>query len=123
MAIFVYTLLLMILCLGFFYIASLHSQTAIIVCLIWGIAITIFGMLMQSKVIEVAPDATDIATAIYSGIYNIGIGGGALVGGQVIQHLNMQKIGYFGAGFILVALILFVWMSRKIWIQEQKNAQ
>ncbi|MCT6874812.1 sugar transporter [Frischella perrara] len=122
-AIFVYTLLLMILCLGFFYIASLHSQTAIIVCLIWGIAITIFGMLMQSKVIEVAPDATDIATAIYSGIYNIGIGGGALVGGQVIQHLNMQKIGYFGAGFILVALILFVWMSRKIWIQEQKNAQ
>lgn len=121
--IFFVTLFMLMTSLILFSLVSLYSYSAIIICLIWGTAITIFGMLMQSKVIEAAPDATDIATAIYSGIYNIGIGGGALVGGLVIHYLSINEIGYFAGNFVFIALFFFTTFSRKIWISGQKNAQ
>ena len=83
--------------------------------MLWGLSITIIGMVMQSKVIDVAPDATDIATSVYSGIYNIGIGGGAFVGSQVLVLLSTQYIGFIGAIFVIIALILFYLLSRRIW--------
>lgn len=83
--------------------------------MIWGLAITIIGMVMQSKVIDVAPDATDIATSVYSGIYNIGIGGGAFVGSQVLVKLSTDYIGLVGAIFVILALLLFFVLSKKTW--------
>lgn len=120
---FIYTLILLALCLVLFYVSALHAYSAIFLCLVWGTVITMFGMLMQSKVLEVAPDGTDIAMSVYSGIYNIGIGGGALVGSQVLVHLTIGEIGYIGALFVTVALVIFVIWSRHFWISGQKNAQ
>lgn len=122
-SLFIYTLVLLIVCLVLLYVVALHFASSILLCLVWGIAITVFGMLMQNKLLEVAPDGTDIAMSVYSGIYNIGIGGGALVGSQVLLHLSIGDIGYIGSGFVTVALILFMLFSRHIWLVGQKNAQ
>lgn len=48
-------------------------------CICWGLAITIFNLVFQSEIIRLAPEATAIAMSVYSGIYNVGIGAGALV--------------------------------------------
>lgn len=64
------------------------------------------GLGMQVKVIDLAPDATDIAMSIYSGIFNIGIGAGALIGNQVILHAGMTNIGYAGT---ILSIIAVVW--------------
>lgn len=64
---------------------------------IWGVAIVIVSLGMVSKVLAFASDATDVANSIYSGLYNVGIGGGALLGHYVTVWFGLSKIGIAGA--------------------------
>ena len=77
---------------------------------IWGIGISGIGLSLQVRVLQLAFDATDVAMAIYSGLYNVGIGGGALLGNQVMQHLGLANIGFSGAAFALLGIGLFVYL-------------
>ena len=64
---------------------------------IWGVAIVIVSLGMVSKVLAFASDATDVANSIYSGLYNVGIGGGALLGHYVTVWFGLSNIGIAGA--------------------------
>ena len=64
---------------------------------IWGMAIVIVSLGMVSKVLAFASDATDVANSIYSGLYNVGIGGGALLGHYVTVWFGLSNIGIAGA--------------------------
>ncbi|WP_294088179.1 sugar transporter [uncultured Actinobacillus sp.] len=84
---------------------------------VWGVGITAVSIALQMKVLQLAPDATDVATAIYSGIYNIGIGSGALIGSVVMNKIGLAEIGFVGGGLALIGLLLFRHISLKF---EQK---
>lgn len=84
---------------------------------IWGVGITAVSIALQMKVLQLAPDATDVATAIYSGIYNIGIGSGALIGSVVMNKIGLAEIGFVGGGLALIGLLWFRHISLKF---EQK---
>ncbi len=64
---------------------------------IWGVAIVIVSLGMVSKVLAFASDATDVANSTYSGLYNVGIGGGALLGHYVTVWFGLSNIGIAGA--------------------------
>ena len=64
---------------------------------IWGVAIVIVSLGMVSKVLAFASDATDVANSIYSGLYNVGIGGGALLGHYITVWFGLSNIGIAGA--------------------------
>lgn len=102
-----------------------HSETQLaVMSVFWGVAIMIIGLGMQVKVLSLAPDATDVAMSLFSGIFNLGIGAGALVGNQVSLHLSMSHIGYVGAIPALVALVWSVVIFRR-WptvLEEQTSA-
>ena len=102
--------------------AGSESQLAIL-SLFWGVAIMIIGLGMQVKVLALAPDATDVAMSLFSGIFNLGIGAGALVGNQVILHVSMSAIGYLGAIPALVALIWSVLIFRKWPVAQEEQGQ
>ena len=86
----------------------------IALAIVWGMAITLISMLLQSKVLEKAADAPDIAIAIFSGVFNIGIGGGALLGGQMITQVGLANIAYVGAALALIALLGFFWKASSL---------
>jgi DHA1 family L-arabinose/isopropyl-beta-D-thiogalactopyranoside export protein-like MFS transporter len=104
---------LLTLCLGLLTLAAQNETSLAILSIIWGIAIMIIGLGMQVKVLAIAPDATDVAMALFSGIFNLGIGAGALVGNQVSLHFSMANIGYVGAVPALAALVWSVIIFRR----------
>lgn len=104
---------LLVICLLLLLPAANSEAHLAILSIFWGIAIMVIGLGMQVKVLALAPDATDVAMALFSGIFNIGIGAGALVGNQVSLHWSMSAIGYIGAIPACAALVWAVLIFRK----------
>ncbi|EMA3753095.1 sugar transporter [Salmonella enterica] len=114
---------LLVVCLLLLLPAADSEAHLAILSVFWGIAIMVIGLGMQVKVLALAPDATDVAMALFSGIFNIGIGAGALVGNQVSLHWSMSAIGYIGAIPACAALVWAVLIFRKwpVTLEEQPH--
>ncbi|EKO3991592.1 sugar transporter [Vibrio fluvialis] len=81
--------------------------------LLWGTALMIVCLAMQVKVLNIDTNASDMIMSMFSGIINLGIGAGALIGAKVIHFSSLEAIGYVGSGFALLALLLIVALLKK----------
>lgn len=99
------------------HIMAFSSLSLMILCVLWGVSMMLINLVLQSKVIQLAPDTTSIAMSIYSGIYNVGIGAGAVVGGFVCTHASVTEVGYVGGAVGALALIFFFLTLRKSFQQ------
>lgn len=81
---------------------------AIAAFVLWGLAFGIMPPLLQTRLLHVASARIrDAASAFYTTAFNIGIGGGALLGAVLLDLLGLQVvpfvyIGILVAGFVLV---------------------
>lgn len=94
--------------LAMFYPLSFCQPLLVALCILWGISGTAYNVLMQSEVINLTvrtPEATSVAMAIFSGIFNMGIGFGSYAGGLVCTHLSIRYIGFAGAAVTFAALL------------------
>lgn len=73
------------------------------VCVIWGACSTSFNAGAQAEVIRVTnEEQSAVAMSIFSGLFNVGIGGGSIIGGVVCDTLGVGAIGLVG-GIVAVA--------------------
>lgn len=87
--------------------ASISVGTMIVLTMLLGILATLYNTMFQAEVLATAPrDASTVATAIYSGIFNVGIGSGTYLGGLTAESGHLAHIGYVGAAIAAVAALL-----------------
>ena len=97
--------------LAMFYPLSFCQPLLVALCILWGISGTAYNVSMQSEVINLTartPEATSVAMAIFSGIFNMGIGFGSYAGGLVCTHLSIRYIGFAGAAVTFTALLYWI---------------
>ena len=83
----------------------------IAVCVLWGVSGSGYNIVYQAKVIEVADESEQtVAMAMFSGIFNLGIGTGSFIGGSVCTYLGLQYVGFFGCAIAMVALAYCVFV-------------
>lgn len=79
---------------------------AIVALIGWGVGMGFMPPLLQTTLLLVAPPRIrDVSSALYTSGFNIGIGGGALVGGII---LNAAGIGWIMPFFIVVVSAAFI---------------
>lgn len=92
------------LCLLLMQVSAVSLASVLAVCVVWGAMATAFNIAFQDNVMRFAPEeATSVAMSIFSGIFNLGIGSGAYIGGVVVTHLSLGGIGYAGGVIGLLA--------------------
>lgn len=84
-----------------------------IVTIVWGTAMILLMLTIQSKVIEIDINAQDMVMAMFSGIINLGIGTGALLGGYAVTYISLSSVGYIGAAIAVLALLLVIVMIKR----------
>ena len=93
------------------YPVSKAHMAVVLLCAFWGMA---FNVTFQSEIITYAPAAaSSVAMAIYSGIYNLGIGSGTWIGGSICTHLSISYIGMVGGVIAVVAALLCIFVVIK----------
>ena len=94
-------------------LASLHWGFSLLQIL-WGASIMGIGLSLQYLVLKNASDATDVAMAIYSGLYNLGIGAGALLGSIISAQFGLAAIAPCAAMIALPACILALYSGLRL---------
>lgn len=96
------------------------------VCALWGLFATCFNVTFQNETLRASPDdATAISMSLFSGIFNVGIALGSLMGGWVTDSpLGVGSIGYVGAVFVLVATgITAFYLIRRMRMADEERAK
>ncbi|MEX1078067.1 MAG: MFS transporter [Homoserinimonas sp.] len=85
------------------------APVAIIAFLVWGLSMGMLPPLLQTRVLHAAPARIrDTSSAFYTTAFNVGIGGGALVGSLALQQYGLGSLPYLYLGFLVVAIVLVV---------------
>lgn len=67
------------------------------VCVIWGVSATAYNVAAQAEVIRSTSQAdTPVAMSVFSGLFNVGIGTGSIVGGLVCDAAGPAGVGLVG---------------------------
>jgi predicted MFS family arabinose efflux permease len=75
----------------------------VLAALVWGGAFTALPVILQSAILRVAPQARDAASAVYVVSFQIGIGGGALLGERLFSAGRLPSLPVLGAALALAA--------------------
>ncbi|QNE47851.1 MFS transporter [Glaciihabitans sp. INWT7] len=76
---------------------------------LWGLAIGVVPPLLQTRMLHAAPARIrDTASAFYTTAFNVGIGGGALLGSLLLGTLGLGSLPFVYAGILVLSIALVI---------------
>jgi len=82
---------------------------AITAFFVWGLAMGNLPPLLQTRMLHAAPARIrDTASAFYTTAFNVGIGGGALVGSLVLAGFGLTTLPWVFLGILVIAIVLVI---------------
>lgn len=100
-------------CLGVLSWAGHAAASLYALTVVWGAAIMAVVLPLQALVLHWSRDATDVGMAIFSSVFNLSIGAGALLGSQMGQHLGLGSLPPSAAALAGLALWWTLWAQRR----------
>ncbi|WP_353170454.1 sugar transporter [Acinetobacter rudis] len=79
--------------------------------LFWGMTMISLSLALRAKILDLSSDATDVAMAIFSALYNVGIGGGALLGASIAHDLGLEYMGWIAASIAILGTVLAYYLT------------
>jgi MFS transporter, DHA1 family, inner membrane transport protein len=95
-------------------VASAGQGLSVVLVLVigsWGAAHMAAFVISQVRVMRAAREAPAFAMSLNISVCNLGIGLGATLGGQIVEHYGVGSVGYGGAAIAAAALLLAVAMK------------
>jgi len=83
------------------------------VLLLWGLAYGGVSVGLMTWMMKAVPQAVEIATALYVGVFNIGIALGAWGGGLLVDGIGLQANLWAAAVFAAVATLVVMRLRRQ----------
>jgi DHA1 family inner membrane transport protein len=82
---------------------------ALVAFFLWGLAMGLLPPLLQTRMLHAAPARIrDTASAFYTTAFNVGIGGGALVGSLVLADFGVEVLPFVYAAILVLAIVLVI---------------
>ena len=92
-----------------------HSQIgAIVTIFVWGIAAFATVPPLQTRVVEKAKDAPNLASTLNIGAFNMGNAGGAWLGGAVLTHGYGLDLLPWAAAAVALAALAVTWFAARL---------
>lgn len=92
--------------LGLLSLAGHSIPAVVIAALAWGAGFTALPICLQGAVLRVAPGLPDTASALYVVAFQIGIGGGALIGAGLLRAGELGSIPAVGLALIATGSLI-----------------
>jgi predicted MFS family arabinose efflux permease len=92
------------LALGGLVCAATSHPAALVALGLWGLGSGGLAVGLQTRVYHLATEQPELGSALFAGSFNIGIGGGALLGSQIVRLIGLGAIVPIGAALAIVAL-------------------
>lgn len=103
-------------------ITSSSLWMIIAMCMFWGICMTMMNLVFQAELMRTEKNATTVAMALYSGLFNLGIGAGALIGGRIVSGPGVEQVGGYGAAIALMgAVAVFFYLYKSVQVKLGKS--
>jgi predicted MFS family arabinose efflux permease len=85
------------------------AWASIIALAVWGIAFGAVPPLLQTRLLQAAPARQrDAASALYTTAFNVGIGGGALLGAVLFEWVGVQSLPFVYAAVLAVLSVVLL---------------
>ncbi|MGI8458315.1 MAG: MFS transporter [Propionibacteriaceae bacterium] len=95
---------------------------AVVLLLLWGLSFGAVPVFVQTGVIR-AGGFPETASAIHNAVFNVGIGGGALLGALVLTSASAPAIGFWAAPVEVLAVPLCAWFLGSRWLTAPRGAE